>query len=91
MAKLSLPVRLALLVAGTMLPMIVFAVGIVVHGYVGDRREATQRVLETVRSVRFTLDAEIRRMTGGLQVLALTNALRSGDFKNFRGMAGLRE
>jgi two-component sensor histidine kinase len=87
LAKLSLPVRLALLVAGTMLPMIVFAVGIVVHDYVGDRGEATQRVLETVRSVRFTLDAEIRRMTGGLQVLALTNALRSGDFKNFRGMA----
>ena len=67
--------------------MIVFAVGVVVHDYVGDRKQATQRVLETVRSVRFTLDAEIRRMTGGLQVLALTNALRNGDFKTFRGMA----
>jgi two-component sensor histidine kinase len=87
LAKLSLPVRLALLVAGTTLPMIVFAVGIVLHDYVGDRRQATQRVLETVRSVRFTLDAEIRRMTGGLQVLALTTALRNGDFKNFRAMA----
>ena len=87
MARLSLPVRLALLVAGTTLPMIVFAVGIVVHGYTQDRREATQRLLETVRGVRFTLDAEIRRMTGGLQVLALTNTLRDGDFKNFRDMA----
>ena len=87
LAKLSLPVRLALLVAGTTLPLIVFAVGIVVHDYSQDRKEATQRVLETVRSVRFTLDAEIRRMTGGLQVLALTNALRNGDFKDFRGMA----
>ena len=67
--------------------MIVFAVGIVVHDYIGDRRQANQRVLETVRSVRFTLDAEIRRMTGGLQVLALTDTLRIGDFKNFRGMA----
>jgi two-component sensor histidine kinase len=87
LARLSLPVRLALLVAGTTLPMIVFAVGIVVHGYTQDRREATQRLLETVRGVRFTLDAEIRRMTGGLQVLALTNSLREGDFNNFRGMA----
>jgi two-component sensor histidine kinase len=87
LAKLSLPVRLALLVAGTTLPMIVFAVGIVVHDYVGDRRAATERLLETVRGVRFTLDAEIRRMTGGLQVLALTDALRHGDFGHFRGMA----
>src|SRR6516164_6837804 len=87
LAKLTLPVRLALLVAGTMLPMIVFAVGIVVHDYVRDRGGATERVLETVRGIRFTLDAEIRRMTGGLQVLALTDALRNGDFKNFRGMA----
>ena len=54
--------------------MIVFAVGIVVHDYVRDRGGATERVLETVRGIRFTLDAEIRRMTGGLQVLALTDA-----------------
>jgi two-component sensor histidine kinase len=87
LAKLSLPVRLALLVAGTTLPMIAFAGGIVLHDYVQDRRDATQRVLENVRSIRFTLDAEIRRMTGGLQVLALTNALRSGDFESFDGMA----
>ncbi len=86
-SKLSLPVRLVLLVAGTTLPLILFAVGIVYHDYEKDRREATQRVLETVRSIRITLDAEMRRMTGGLQVLALTNALRSGDFANFGAMA----
>lgn len=79
--------RLVLLVAGTTLPLIVFAGAIVLHSYEKDRREATQRVLETVRSIRFTLDDEMRRMTGGLQVLALTNALRSGDFANFDGMA----
>jgi two-component sensor histidine kinase len=85
--KLSLPVRLALLVAGTTLPLIMFAGGIVFHEYIQDREQATQRVLETVRSIRFTLDSEIRRMTGGLQVLALTKALRSGDFENFGVMA----
>jgi hypothetical protein len=66
----SLPVRLALLVAGTTLPLIMFAAGIVLHSYIQDRQEATQRVLETVRSLRLVLDAEMQRMTGGLQVLA---------------------
>ncbi len=64
-----------------------FAVGIVFHDYIQDREEATQRVLETVRSTRLTLDAEMRRMTGGLQVLALTDSLKRGDFESFRRIA----
>jgi two-component sensor histidine kinase len=85
--KLTLPVRLALLVAGTTLPLIIFAVGIVFYNYKQDRNDANRRVLETVRSMRLVLDSELQRMTGGLQVLALTNALRSGDFQNFRRIA----
>ncbi len=85
--KLSLPVRLALLVAGTTLPLIIFAAVIVFNDYEQDRRDASQRVLETVRSIRLVLDAEVQRMTGGLQVLSLTNAVRSGDFQNFRHIA----
>ena len=84
MPKLSLPLRLALLVAGTTLPLIMFAAGIVFYNYQQDRKDATQRVLETVRSIRLVLDAEMQRMTGGLQVLSLTNSLRSGDFDSFR-------
>ncbi|MGL4289198.1 MAG: sensor histidine kinase, partial [Phreatobacter sp.] len=87
MPKLSLPVRLALLVAGTTLPLIVFAAGIVFHNYIQDRRDVTQRVLETVRSIRLVLDAEMQRMAGGLQVLSLTNSLRNGDFNSFRRIA----
>ena len=79
--------RLALLVAGTTLPLIIFAAGIVFHNYEQDRKDATLRVLETVRSIRLVLDAEMQRMTGGLQVLALTNSLRSGDFNGFRRIA----
>ena len=85
--KLSLPVRLALLVAGTTLPLILFAAGIVLRNYEEDRKGANQRVLETARSIRLVLDAEVQRMSGGLQVLALTNALRNGDFDNFRRIA----
>jgi two-component sensor histidine kinase len=85
--KFSLPVRLALLVAGTTLPLIIFAVAIVLNNYEQDRRDASQRVVETVRSIRLVLDAEIQRMTGGLQVLSLTNALRDRDFDGFRRIA----
>jgi len=85
--KPSLPVRLALLVAGTTLPLIIFAAGMVYNNYKQDRQNATQRVLETVRSIRLVLDAEMLRMTGALQVLSLTNSLRNGDFDGFRRIA----
>ena len=87
MPKPSLPVRLALLVAGTTLPLIIFATVIVFSNYEQDRRDASQRVLETVRSIRLVLDAEMQRMTGALQVLALTGPLREGDFEAFRRIA----
>ena len=87
MSKLTLPVRLALLVAGTMLPLIVFAVGLAYSNYRQDRSDATRRVLETVRSMRLVLDSEVQRMTGGLQVLALSESLQKGDFDDFRRLA----
>jgi hypothetical protein len=59
--------RLVLLVAGTTLPLIIFAIGIIFQNYMIDRGDATERVLQTVRSVRLTLDPEIERMTGRLQ------------------------
>ena len=87
MPKPSLPMRLALLVAGTALPLIIFAAVIVFHDYQRDRQDAELRVVETVRSIRLVLDSEVQRMTGGLQVLALTDTLRGGDFQNFRRIA----
>ncbi|MFT4116405.1 sensor histidine kinase [Bradyrhizobium sp.] len=87
MSRLSLPVRLALLVAGTTLPLIVFAVGLAYYNYRQDRSDATRRVLETVQSMRLVLDSEVQRMTGGLQVLALSDSLRNGDFDGFRRLA----
>jgi hypothetical protein len=82
--KLSLPVRLVLLIAGTTLPLIIFAAVIVFSNHDQDRKDASQRVVETVRSIRLVPDSEMQRMTGGLQVLSLTNALRDRDFDGFR-------
>jgi two-component sensor histidine kinase len=87
LSKLSLPVRLVLLVAGTTLPLILFAATIIFVDYRQDRQEASDQVLRTVRSIRLVLDAEMQRMTGGLQVLSLTNALRDDDFDGFRRIA----
>ncbi len=87
MPKPSLPVRLALLVAGTALPLIVFAAVLIFEDYENDRKAASQHVIETVRSIRLVLDAEVTRMTGGLQVLALTDTVRNGDFNGFRRVA----
>ena len=70
-----------------MLPLIIFMAGIIFHNYLQDRTDTTARVLQTVRSIRLTLDAEMQRMTGGLQVLALTDTLKNGDFDGFRRIA----
>jgi two-component sensor histidine kinase len=82
--KPSLPVRLALLVAGTTLPLIAFAAFIVFENYQRDRKDASERVLETTRGIRFVLDAEVKRMTSDVQILALSESLRTNDFDRFR-------
>jgi two-component sensor histidine kinase len=82
--KFSLPVRLGVLVAGTLLPLIVFAGGIVYQNHNERREEAFARVLQLVRSTRLILDSEVKSMTAGLQVLALSRALQNDDFESFR-------
>jgi two-component sensor histidine kinase len=85
--KLSLPVRLALLVAGSTLPLIIFVSVVIYRGYEKDREDAATRVLETARSLRIVLDAEMQRITGSLHIVSLTSSLRSGDFERFRRIA----
>jgi two-component sensor histidine kinase len=82
--ELSLRLRLPLLVAGTMLPLILFAAGVVYFNYVKERDAAFERVLETVRGMRGVLDAEMHGITLSLQVLAGSQALQRGDMESFR-------
>ena len=83
----SLPVRLGLLVAGTALPLIVFAAAIVYQHHIERREEAFNRVLQLVRSTRLVLDSETQRVVAGLQVLGQSNAVQRGDFQAFRNNA----
>jgi two-component sensor histidine kinase len=81
---LALRLRFLLLVAGTMLPMLLFAVGLVAHNYQRDRAQAFDRVMATVRSIRLVLDSEMSSITAGLTVLSLTQALQRDDIEGFR-------
>ena len=79
MNKLSLRLRLPLLVAGTMLPLILFAAGLVYVKHVRDREAAFDRVLETVKSIQVVLDTEMQGITLALEVLANSRALQNDD------------
>src|SRR5262249_22930357 len=78
------PVRLGLLVASTILPLIVFAAGLIYIDHVHKREAAYDRVLENVRTIQLAVDAEIRAVASALEVLAGSTALQRADMDGFR-------
>ena len=58
--KVSLATRLALLVAGTTLSMILFAAGVIYLNHMHEREAAFGRPSDTVRGIRLVLDAEMQ-------------------------------
>jgi two-component sensor histidine kinase len=85
--SLSLRLRLAILVAGTILPLIGFAAAIVYQHYRQDQRDAFARVLQNTRSIQLVLDREMQGIVSGLTVLAGSDSLSRGDFEGFRSRA----
>ena len=84
MNKLPLRVRLPLLVAGTMLPLILFAAGVVYFNHARERDAAFDRVLETVRAIQLVLDTEMQGVARALEVLADAQSLQRDDLQAFR-------
>lgn len=84
MLRLPLRLRLPLLVAGTTLPLILFAVGLVYLKYARDREAAFEHVLETVKGIQLVLDSELQGITLALEVLANSRALQNDDFGGLR-------
>jgi two-component sensor histidine kinase len=82
--RLSLPVRLALLVAGTTLPLILFTAGYIFFDYKSDRAEAYEAVNRVTRGIRLVLDREMTGIVSGLTVLASSRSIANDDFENFR-------
>src|ERR1041384_7584460 len=81
---IPLPVRLGLLVAGTTLPLILFAAVITYQHYLDNRREAFDRVSQVTRGVQLVFDREMQGIISGLTVLAASNSLAQNDFASFR-------
>lgn len=81
---ISLPVRLAILVAGTTLPLIGFAAAIVYQHYIQDQKEAFDRVVQFTHSIQLVLEREMQGVVSGLSVLANSDALMRDDFEGFR-------
>lgn len=84
MLRLPLRLRLPLLVAGTTLPLILFATGLVYLKHARDREAAFERVLETVKGIQLVLDSELQGITLALEVLANSQALQNDNFSGFR-------
>src|SRR6187549_2510303 len=82
--SLSLPVRLALLVGGTMLPLILFSGVIIYANYQQDRRDAEQRLLQVTRGTRDALEREMQGALAGMVVLSNSRSLAADDFESFR-------
>ena len=85
--SLSLPLRLVILVAGTTLPLIIFAAAIVSLNYQAARSEAAARILEVTRSMMLVVDRELHSTIAALRVLALSIALQRDDLAAFRQQA----
>jgi two-component sensor histidine kinase len=80
----SLPVRLALLVGGTMLPLIIFAGASIYTNYLQDRREAEERVAQVTRGTRDAVEREMQGVLAGMIVLANSRTLATDNFEGFR-------
>jgi two-component sensor histidine kinase len=85
--RLPLRFRLAVLVAGTTLPLIFFSADIVYLNYEANRQNASDRILEFARAMTLNVERELQSTTAALQALALSRALRAGDIEGFRPQA----
>ena len=70
--------------AGTLLPLILFATGVVYLNHMRAREAAFDHVMEVVRGMRLVLDTEMQGSRSALEVLAGSQALRRGDMDGFR-------
>lgn len=84
MSRIPLRFRLPLLVAGTVVPALVFCAALVYGNYVRERNAAFDRVLDTARTVRFVMDRQLLALTSALQILALSQSLQQDDLASFR-------
>src|SRR5215469_2060140 len=85
--RLSLRARLMLLVVASVVPLVAFTL---VRGYLDYQDAVTgagRKTLELARSLALGVEKQQQARIAVLEVLALSNALRRGDFDVFRARA----
>lgn len=75
--------RLILLVIGATLPLLLLSVLVAITDARKARLIASERVLQTTRGAIATVDRQLENIFAGLEVLASSPALQSGDFISF--------
>lgn len=84
---LSLRWYLVLLVAGTLLPVVLFAIAIVYQLSVREQAAAERRILLAARNLSQTIDRELSSTTRTLQALSSSEALNQGNLRAFHSEA----
>jgi two-component sensor histidine kinase len=85
--RLSLRSRLAFLIAGSTLPLILAAGILIYQNYQEARRTAAERIMQTARGMMAAVDDELQDAASALKVLAQSPALQRRDLAAFRADA----
>ena len=85
--KLSLRSRLAFLIAGSTVPLLLAAAILIFQNYQEAWRNASERVLQTTRGTMAAVDDELQDVIAALRVLAQSPSLQRHDFAAFRAEA----
>lgn len=80
----SLHLRLALLVAGAILPVLLLAGYLIYSAYVRTRDDGADRITQIAQSAIAAVNRELENQIAALQILALEPALVEGNFADFR-------
>ena len=81
---LPLQVRLLVLVAGTLVPMLLLTAVIVAQSYERAKNAASEQLLQITRSTTIAVDRELQNQIAALEVLALSPGLQTEGFEGFR-------
>lgn len=84
---LPLQIRLLVLIAGTLVPMLVLTAAVVFQSYERAKDAAAEQVLQVTRSTMIAVDRELRNQIAALEVLALEPSLQAEDLSGFRSDA----
>ena len=84
---MGLRARLALLVLVTAIPLIVFAIGLVLWHSRTEQDQLRQQSARTATAAMQSIDRELIGAITGLQVLAASPSIAAGDFRSFHAQA----